>query len=79
MKNKKNKGFTLIEGLVDCLSKEDTKKFVKNSRKKWLFCSVTLVGDEKNVIQAQGNHILKLKEILLKVYNLKNEDILVKG
>jgi translation initiation factor 1 (eIF-1/SUI1) len=78
-KRNKKKGFTLIEGFVDTLSKEEVKKFIKNSRKKWFFCSVTLVGEQNNVVQAQGNHIMKVKEILKTKYDIKDEDIITKG
>lgn len=78
-KRNKKKGYTLIQGFVDTLSKEDVKKFIKNCRKKWLFCSVTLVGEEKNVIQAQGEHKMKLKEIFKTVYKINDNDILIKG
>ena len=78
-KRNKTKGFTLIEGFVDTLSKEDVKKFIKKSRKNWLYCSVTLVGKDNNVIQAQGNHIIKIKNILKSVYKIKDENIVTKG
>lgn len=78
-KRNKTKGYTLIEGFANTLSKEDIKKFIKKARKKWLFCSVTLVGENSDVIQAQGNHIIKLKTILKTKYNIEDDDIIIKG